>query len=208
MSSKELDEDEDDPVVRTMPMVINHKMGKKLYYVKDSITPKYRKPYTTYAARIRPKHHIMEFTKRNHDPKDTSSGRPYHEMKYQTTKMSSKNTNLAIGYTQSGVFFVSPIAHILRLSPKLEEDEEDDGKNVTATTSSSSKNVSAAVQVKQEKQDTVKQEPVPVPVTVNIKAQRHPRARYANRVRKKNFKDLRKEISEDHWVDLKVYVVL
>ena len=206
MSSKESDEDADDPVVSTMPMVINHKMGKKLYYVKDSITPKYRKPYTTYAARIRPKHHIMEFTKRNHDPKDTSSGRPYHEMKYQTTKMSSKNTNLAIGYTQSGVFFVSPIAHILRLSPKLEEDEEDDGKNATAT--SLSKNVSAAVQVKQEKQETVKEEAVPVPVTVNIKAQRHPRARYANRVRKKNFKDLRKEIAEDHWVDLKVYVVL
>ena len=189
-----------------MPMVINHKMGKKLYYMKDSIIPKYRKPYTTYAARIRPKHHIMEFTKRNHDPKDTSSGRPYHEMKYQTTKMSSKNTNLAIGYTEAGVFFVSPIAHILRLSPKLEEDEEDDGKNATAT--SLSKNVSAAVQVKQEKQETVKEEAVPVPVTVNIKAQRHPRARYANRVRKKNFKDLRKEIAEDHWVDLKVYVVL
>ena len=125
MSSKESDEDADDPVVSTMPMVINHKMGKKLYYMKDSIIPKYRKPYVTRSARIRPKHHILEFTKSNRErdaPKDPKDKRAYHEMKYQTTEMSRKNTNLAIGYTTGGVFYVSPVAHILRLSPKLEED--------------------------------------------------------------------------------------
>ena len=206
MSSKRSeDDDDDDPVIETIPMVINHKMGQNLYYSKDMIVPKCRKPYVTRGARIRPKHCILELQKDNNP---SQGGGNLHEMTYQSTEMSQKNANIVMGFTNifldraGKVFVVSPVGHIIQMSPKLRNDDEEE--EITTAPTAASKSVSA-VQVKQENQG--KQEPVPVPVTVDIKAQRHPRARFANRTRKRNFKDLRKKISEDDWINLKVFEV-
>jgi hypothetical protein len=193
MTSKEEDSDEDDPVVSTMPMYVNHNMGRNLFYVKDMVVPGYRKPYTLRKARIRPKHSILETTKDN-GKRGTAY---YHSMKYQTTEISKDLANLVMGYSDGKKFVISPVAHIVHSSPKLDSDDDEDETSSSTTTK-------ARPQVKQEIK--VKQEPaVPVPVMMNVKAQRHPRAIFANRTKRKTFLDLRREIKKDHWVDLEVH---
>lgn len=184
--------EEDDPVIQTIPMIINHEMGHNLYYMKSSIHPLYRKPYELKGARIRPVHNILE----------TQRG-PQGKIKYQSLKMSKEYTNLVMGCIKKSkngkVFTCTSVGHILRMSPKLEDDEEENNNNDEV--------LPAAVAVKEEVSIKSENDSEPVPVTVDVKAQRHPRAMFANRTRRKNYQEMQKKVKQDEWVDLKVHDV-